>query len=1186
MKKLYLLRIAAIWLIALLAVAPTKSEAQDLPRIILPSPEAASLFRYQTYPIDYSTGVPQISIPLYEVKSGSLSVPISISYHASGRRVSDLDGPVSLGWSLNAGGSVSRTVHGSVDFGPYPFPSPLLLSVDNVSNLLYLEQLSHFDKNPLQVTPGDWKDSEYDIFSYYFGGNSGKFLFSDNAGVKTPALLPYKPYTITPVYTQSGGLTEIDIVDDKGVFYKFVGNGYYSSPYGAVYTEFDLFKIRSADRTDSISFVYTGFVQNRTTFGQTVTFNDNSEPQSSFAGDPNYNGAGNVVEQTNQDKYQISRLTEIDFNQGKVKFNLVSGSDKIDNIQVFDYNNTLIKSIQFNRSFLDATAEAGVTTNKLDGIVFQDKLGNAIENYAFDYFPDYYPSGVTGFNTRYRDWWGYYNGSGQTEMIPYYTNLPYTFPNGGGGSNYTLGNPSYNRDPYLPALESGVLKKITFPTGGSTEFVYENNKYMSNSTLTVKNGPGLRIQQVKTVDNNGTISYKTYTYGNSENGYGILDMEPDITNMAIESSYNYYSTTLGGGSPIGSYRSRVFYSDFIPELAAIGDRPVTYPSVTEYQGTTAANIGKTVYTYDYAGWAPSGLQVSTSQLIYRRYISNYNFWNMPSLTSQTDYKNASGTYQMKRQITNGYNTVTTGTVSGLHVEHVYNYPQNGTVVGTYPPPSLYPEPWTIQYDNLHRYPYGFGQVQVPVGYKNLATTTQTVYNDDGSTSASTTTYTYNSHQLISQSSVNTSDGNNINTQTTYPFDYTGNTVLTQMIAPAVNMLNYPVEQTTLKNTAPVSATRTNYYNWGTSSAPVILPQTIDSKVGLNAYETRIRYYQYDHGNPVSVSKEKAPVISYQWGYNYTYPVAQTTNALNTEFYYQGFEDMANSQTIFSGPGHTGNRYTTSPSVAFTRPNSRSYLISYWYRSSGVWQYSGELPYTANTYTMSGGDAYDDIRIYPSDAQMSTFTYNPLVGTTSATDSKGLTTYYEYDPYQRLLNIRDKDKNILKSFGYDYAGQQSNSYINQPSWTNSLSNNVIQKSCSSNYTGSFVTYTIPAGAYTSNISQQDLNNQVAADVAANGQNYANANGTCTINTSFTLTNNTGAGYQINFTGPFNLTYNFLNNGSTTIQVPIGTYSVSIYPTGAYVNHTISLTGQTSVVAPRATFSNVVLSTGTTLTALIY
>jgi YD repeat-containing protein len=57
-----------------------------------------------------------------------------------------------------------------------------------------------------------------------------------------------------------------------------------------------------------------------------------------------------------------------------------------------------------------------------------------------------------------------------------------------------------------------------------------------------------------------------------------------------------------------------------------------------------------------------------------------------------------------------------------------------------------------------------------------------------------------------------------------------------------------------------------------------------------------------------------------------------------------------------------------------------------------------------------------------DAQVSTYTYKPLVGMTSATDPKGQITYYEYDNYNRLANIKDQDGKILKHTDYHYQGQ--------------------------------------------------------------------------------------------------------------------------------------------------------------------
>lgn len=69
--------------------------------------------------------------------------------------------------------------------------------------------------------------------------------------------------------------------------------------------------------------------------------------------------------------------------------------------------------------------------------------------------------------------------------------------------------------------------------------------------------------------------------------------------------------------------------------------------------------------------------------------------------------------------------------------------------------------------------------------------------------------------------------------------------------------------------------------------------------------------------------------------------------------------------------------------------------------------------------MSGGDAYDDVVICPTDAQVLCYTYEPFIGMTSQTDAKGMTTYYDYDSFGRLMNVRDQNGNILKNYTYHY-----------------------------------------------------------------------------------------------------------------------------------------------------------------------
>jgi YD repeat-containing protein len=60
----------------------------------------------------------------------------------------------------------------------------------------------------------------------------------------------------------------------------------------------------------------------------------------------------------------------------------------------------------------------------------------------------------------------------------------------------------------------------------------------------------------------------------------------------------------------------------------------------------------------------------------------------------------------------------------------------------------------------------------------------------------------------------------------------------------------------------------------------------------------------------------------------------------------------------------------------------------------------------------------------SQVQVTTLTYQPLVGVTSQTDASGKTIYYTYDAFNRLQLVRDQDNNILKKYCYNLQGQQT------------------------------------------------------------------------------------------------------------------------------------------------------------------
>lgn len=86
-----------------------------VPKITPVSPEAAGIAKYATYPVDYCTGIPAITIPLYDIVSRDLVLPISLSYHASGLKPREESGWVGSGWTLNAVPSVVRTINGLPD---------------------------------------------------------------------------------------------------------------------------------------------------------------------------------------------------------------------------------------------------------------------------------------------------------------------------------------------------------------------------------------------------------------------------------------------------------------------------------------------------------------------------------------------------------------------------------------------------------------------------------------------------------------------------------------------------------------------------------------------------------------------------------------------------------------------------------------------------------------------------------------------------------------------------------------------------------------------------------------------------------------------------------------------------------------------------------------------------------------
>ncbi|MCV6631074.1 MAG: hypothetical protein OIF50_14575 [Flavobacteriaceae bacterium] len=107
-------------------IAQTSSESEDPTKLdfskeltkmakVPNSPEAAAFAKYGDQESNLYTGTPNIKIPIYSIQGSELSIPISLTYDASGVKVNQMASQVGLGWNLNLGGRISRQANGLPD---------------------------------------------------------------------------------------------------------------------------------------------------------------------------------------------------------------------------------------------------------------------------------------------------------------------------------------------------------------------------------------------------------------------------------------------------------------------------------------------------------------------------------------------------------------------------------------------------------------------------------------------------------------------------------------------------------------------------------------------------------------------------------------------------------------------------------------------------------------------------------------------------------------------------------------------------------------------------------------------------------------------------------------------------------------------------------------------------------------
>ena len=478
---------------------PIFTQAQ-LKNIVSQSPNAAELGKYGQFPVELSSGIPQIGIPLYQIASSKLSLNISLSYHASGILVNQKATSVGLGWALNAGGVITRTVRGIPDDninagylkGYEGTDFPLRSELTNNSYKDYL-----FAKEVLQGI----KDNQPVIFFYNFNVHSGKFSFGQN---REPVTYPLDDIKIKL------STAKIDITDEIGNQYIFAngetaqhtaGDGLYYDYTVSWY----LSEIISADGKDKITLEYSSPISlgsEIANWSETI----GARPVCNACGTMEPYISYNLVQGANFTTSVVSSqaiyLTSIKYVHGKVDFKYaqdrLDGGDsgwrlsKIDiyNASAMTGDYQLLKSFQIGNNYYFSSVQPRMKLNNLDEL---DKQGNVIKTHSFAYNSNSLPAR----NSYAQDHWGFYNGKdANVNLIP--AGGTTTFGTMLGTLQFSVSNANRNTD--QTRIQNGILTKITYPTKGYTDFTYSTPYVSSNQIVSVEKSIGFPANDLQSRD--------------------------------------------------------------------------------------------------------------------------------------------------------------------------------------------------------------------------------------------------------------------------------------------------------------------------------------------------------------------------------------------------------------------------------------------------------------------------------------------------------------------------------------------------------------------------------------------------------------------------------------------------------------------------------------------------------------
>jgi hypothetical protein len=1058
---------------------------QNLPvfNYIPQAPTTAAFTRYGDIPVDLSTGVTAINIPVYTLSENGINVPISISYHASGIKVNDIASSVGLGWTLNAGGVITRTVMGikdelldiRVDGNPM-YIKPPFKNATEFENYRWIQHSNSHQIWANEVFGMLTYSGTYDFYSdrfYYNLGNGESGVFRKDFVTDVIKFMPYKPMKarLIPDNSIYGGL-KIELTTSDGTRYLFKRN---------LYDTWHPEKIFNSSNTDSIVF-YThaetiniwsynirqefGPYRNtlgtktepyvETVLGQPGTcklrIKDNNVPSA-----PLYKGTSQTDEVVLVDSIVgtngVVRFTYAKDRQDATMFNSISALSRLVNIQVFNRSSgRLIKNVNFLHNY-----SGNSSSDKRLMLTGIQTGANGEEKHEFTYNPESLPAYYMTYSSEsstpvfLHDLWGYYRG-GRASISNMFNDFA------------PVGDPDLF--PNEEMTKACILQQIRYPTGGKTVFEYESHRvptyfYGPGFIAPPADGKvgGLRIKKVSSYAQEGVVpQVKTYEYVcDLPSGYGQLDFQKFVYS---QDTWNFlgknYNACGADPAEYGLSYKNVCVTSPMGRYIGGPKAPVYYSKVTEYNGDGSKNAGKTVYYYkmpEYYYYEDVGYQPQFYGP-WDRDLGSY----LPPLEKKEEYKYENGQYKLVHKTENEYSKLFDRFLTGFNLASELQFNNlNDDIHVAFDHYNLYLN--NDYYFKLHfSEPEAFSMLDVPSKISAYD------YVDDNNYLLTTTEYTHNQFGQQTSAITTTSKGERVKSKFTYPVDYPAQAPYSTMIER--NILTPVIEQSSTKIAAGntesfLQSTKTNYGYWnyatqtfGNTVTNQILPQNVETKKGTKNTETRIQYYSYDDkGNALYVAKENDARQMYFWGYNKTYSIAQAMNVPEDQrlyVSYNSFEDnkienwvpLYEKRIVEDNTAPMGKKclLLAFGNISKSLNPASSYILSYWYKEGSTvnvaanstiltfsspkngWVYMKRKITGSSTISISGSGYIDELRLYPETARMITFAYEPLIGLTAQCDANDRITYYTYDASGRLSLVKDDNGNILKKICYNFQGQ--------------------------------------------------------------------------------------------------------------------------------------------------------------------